>query len=185
MSELGVTEAAARPSVGKVWQARLAVPAPLGQAFSYLVPPELRDRVKRGARVLCELGKRKVLGVVLEAGEREPEIAVERMKPIVAVVDAEPVLPEELLSFLQELARYYVAPIGGAIELSLPAVERSAAEMLKASQQDLSKLPAKVVGRWVQYVALAKQKPLGSVPRGKASQVLTLLEEGDLPLAEL
>src|SRR3954466_5634382 len=101
-----------------VWQARLAVPAPLGQAFSYLVPPELRARAQRGARVLCELGRRKVLGVVLDAGERVPDIAVERMKSIVAVVDAEPVLPEELLSFLQALASYYVAPIGGAIELS-------------------------------------------------------------------
>ncbi len=185
MNEPGVTEPERAANVTKVWQARLAVPAPLGQAFSYLVPPELRDRVKRGARVLCELGKRKVLGVVLEAGEREPEIAVERMKPIVAVVDTEPVLPEELLSFLQELARYYVAPIGGAIELSLPAVERSAAELLKASQQDLSKVPAKVVGRWVQYVALAKQKPLTSVPKGKASQVLALLVDGDMPLAEV
>jgi primosomal protein N' (replication factor Y) len=168
-----------------VWQARLAVPAPLGQAFSYLVPPELRPRVKRGARVLCELGRRKVLGVVLDAGEREPEIAIERMKNIVAVVDAEPVLPEELLSFLQELARYYVAPIGGAIELSLPAVERSAAELLKASQQDLGKVPGKVVGRLVQFVALAEQRPLASVPRGKAQQVLDALGAGALPLAEL
>lgn len=186
MSELEAPAAApAAAAAAMVWQARLAVPAPLGQAFSYLVPPELRGRVKRGARVLCELGKRKVLGVVLEAGERVPDFAVERMKPIVAVVDTEPVLPEELLSFLQELARYYVAPIGGAIELSLPAVERSAAELLKASQRDLSKVPAKVVGRWVKYVALAAQRPLAALPRGKAAQVLEVLAEGDLPLADL
>ena len=133
----GEAEAAARQTATPVWQARLAVPAPLGQAFSYLVPPALRGQVVRGARVLCELGKRKVLGIVLEVGERVPDIAVERMKPIVAVVDAEPVLPEELLSFLQELARYYVAPIGGAMELSLPAVERTAAELLKSAQGQL------------------------------------------------
>jgi primosomal protein N' (replication factor Y) len=168
-----------------VWQARLAVPAPLGQAFSYLVPPELRGRVQRGARVLCELGRRKVLGVVLDVAERVPDIPVERMKPIVAVVDAEPVLPEELLSFLQELARYYVAPIGGAIELSLPAVERTAAELLKATQGKLGKVPAKVVGRWVQFVGLAAQRPLAAVPRGKAQQVLDALGDGDLPVAEL
>jgi primosomal protein N' (replication factor Y) (superfamily II helicase) len=182
--EAAATEAASRPAT-PVWQARLAVPAPLGQAFSYLVPPELRGRVRRGARVLCELGKRKVLGIVLDAGERVPDIAVERMKPIVAVVDAEPVLPEELLSFLQELARYYVAPIGGAIELSLPAVERTAAELLKATQTELGQVPAKVVGRWVKFVILARQKPLASVPRGKAQQVLDALADGDLPAAEL
>jgi primosomal protein N' (replication factor Y) (superfamily II helicase) len=170
---------------GAVWQARLAVPAPLGQAFSYLVPEELRQRVQRGARVLCELGRRKVLGVVLDVAERVPDIPLERMKPIVAVVDAEPVLPEELLGFLQALASYYVAPIGGAIELSLPAVERTAAELLKATQGELGKVPAKVVGRWLQFVELSAQKPLGAAPRGKAAQVLSLLEDGALPLAEL
>jgi primosomal protein N' (replication factor Y) len=171
--------------MSSIWQARVAVPAPLGQAFSYLVPPELRDRARRGARVLCELGKRRLLGIVLDAGEREPEIEIERMKPLVAVVDAEPVLPEELLSFLQELARYYVAPIGAAMELALPAVERSAAELLKATQGELGQVPGKVVGRWVQYVRLAAQAPLAVVPRGKAQQVLDLLAPGPLPAAEL
>jgi primosomal protein N' (replication factor Y) len=168
-----------------VWQARVAVPAPLGQAFSYLVPIELRPRVRRGARVLCELGRRKVLGVVLDAGERPPDFALERMKSLVAVVDAEPVLPEELLSFLQELARYYVAPIGGAMELSLPAVERTAAELLKAGQTELGKVPAKVVGRWVQFVALAARSPSGVAPRGKAELVLQALGEGEMPAADL
>ncbi len=168
-----------------VWQARVAVPAPLGQAFSYLVPPELRARARRGARVLCELGRRKVLGVVLDVGERVPDFDVARMKPLVAVVDAEPVLPEELLGFIQELARYYVAPIGGAIELSLPAVERSAAELLKASQGQLGKVPAKVVGRWVQYATL--KAPLLERPpaRGKARELLELLAGGSKPVAEL
>jgi primosomal protein N' (replication factor Y) len=164
---------------------RLAVPAPLGQAFSYLVPPELRERARRGARVLCELGRRTVLGVVLDAGERVPDISVERMKSIVAVVDAEPVLPEELLSFLQALASYYVAPIGGAIELSLPAVERTAAELLKSTQAELGKVPAKVVGRWVQFVALSAEPPLGPPPRGKAQQVLDALADGEMLAAEL
>lgn len=185
MSELDAEPTSLPALAPAVWQARVAVPAPLGQAFSYLIPSELRARVQRGARVLCELGRRKVLGVVLEVAERAPDIAVERMKAIAAVVDAEPVLPEELLSFLQALASYYVAPIGGAIELSLPAVERSAAELLKSSHAELSHLPAKVVGRWVTFVSLAAQRPLAAVPRGKAQQVLDALEAGERPVAEL
>ncbi|HYP90061.1 MAG TPA: primosomal protein N', partial [Polyangiaceae bacterium] len=144
-----------------------------------------RDRARRGARVLCELGRRKVLGVVLDAGERPPDIPVERMKSIVAVVDAEPVLPEELLSFLQALASYYVAPIGGAIELSLPAVERTAAELLKSTQRDLGAVPAKVVGRWLTFVALAPHPPAHAVPRGKAQQVLDALVDGEMLATDL
>ena len=68
-----------------------------------------------------------------------------------------------------------MAPIGGAIELSLPAVERTAAELLKATQTELGKVPGKVVGRWVQFVTLARQKPLASVPRGKAQLARELL----------
>src|SRR5687768_12441738 len=112
---------------GSVLLARIAVPVPLGQAFTYEVPLPLASGVKRGARVLCQIGPRKVLGVVLDCSDREPEIERKRIKPVLAVVDPEPVLSEELLGFLQELARYYVAPIGEVIELALPAVERSAA----------------------------------------------------------
>ena len=110
--------------------ARVAIPVPLGQAFSYLVPPALSAGVRRGARVLCPFGNRRVLGVVLDLGTEAPDIPEEKLKPLHAVVDPEPVLQDELLGFLQELARYYIAPIGAVIELALPAVERTAAEAL-------------------------------------------------------
>ena len=118
--------------------ARVAVPVPLGQAFTYSVPQELASEVRPGARVLCDFGRRRVLGIVLETGEREPDVAVEKLKPLRALVEGEPVLPEELLGFLRELARYYLAPIGEVVRLALPAVERSAAETL--GEQGLLKL---------------------------------------------
>jgi primosomal protein N' (replication factor Y) len=114
-----------------VQYARVAIPVPLGQAFSYVIPPELAADVRRGARVLIEFGKsRRVLGVVIDIGTEAPDIPADKLKPLKAVVDSEPVLQDELLSFLQELARYYIAPIGAVIELALPAVERTAAETL-------------------------------------------------------
>ena len=119
---------AAQPGVQ---YARVAIPVPLGQAFSYVIPPELAANVRRGGRVLIEFGKsRRVLGVVIDIGTDAPDIPAEKLKPLKAVVDSEPVLQDELLSFLQELARYYIAPIGAVIELALPAVERTAAETL-------------------------------------------------------
>ena len=114
--------------------ARVAIPVPLGQAFTYLVPPELAQGVRRGARVLCPFGARRVLGVVLELGHKAPDIPEDKLKPLRAVVDPEPVLQDELLEFLQELARYYIAPIGAVIELALPAVERTAAEALSKQE---------------------------------------------------
>lgn len=163
---------------GEVLQARVAVPAPLGQAFSYLVPEELRERVQRGARVLCWLGRRRVLGVVLDLGVREPDLPLERMKPLLAVVDPEPVFSEELLGFLQELARYYVAPIGEVMELALPAVERSAAELLPGGGGK-----ARVVGRLVQFAERAA--PEAPKLTGKSAALWELLERGSVAVSEL
>ncbi|MBN2197315.1 MAG: primosomal protein N' [Polyangiaceae bacterium] len=128
--------------------ATVAVPVPLGQAFTYRVPDLLVGRVARGARVFVEFGRRRVLGVVLEASDREPEVAVERLKAIAAVVDEEPVLGGELLSFLEELARYYIAPIGEVMRLALPAVERAQKESLDQQGFDLGDVDT--VGRMVQ-----------------------------------
>ncbi|HEV8551279.1 MAG TPA: primosomal protein N', partial [Polyangiaceae bacterium] len=149
--------------------ARVALPVPLGQVFTYSVSPPLADGVRRGARVLCELGRRKVLGVVLDASEREPEIAVERVKPVLGVVDAEPVLPEELLGFLQELARYYVAPMGEVMELALPAVERSAALALEAPEA------ARAIGRLLQVASAVEGAPEPKL-RGRAPAILEHLK---------
>ena len=156
--------------------ARVAVPVPLGQAFTYAVSAELAARVQRGARVLCEFGRRKLLGVVLDVGEREPDIAPEKIKALGAVVAEEPVLSEELLSFLQELGRYYVAPIGEVIQLALPALERSAARALGTAE-------ARVVGRVVQVASTTLLAPTGL--RGKAPELWAFLKESgptELPL---
>jgi primosomal protein N' (replication factor Y) len=159
--------------------ARVAVPVPLGQAFTYSVPPPLVSGVKRGARVLCTLGARKVLGVVLDVGDREPEIEVARLKPIVAVVDPEPVLPEELLGFLQELARYYIAPIGEVMQLALPAVERNPA------QASLELPVSRKVGKVV-LVATGLAGEASEPLRGKAPELHAhLLQAGPTPVKEL
>ncbi len=144
------------------------MPVPLGQAFTYSVSSELAGRVQRGARVLCEFGRRRLLGVVLDVAEREPDIALEKIKPLGAVVDEDPVLSEELLGFLQELGRYYLAPIGEVMQLALPALERSAARALGKSE-------ARVVGRLVQVASVTGVEP--SVLRGKAPELFAHLKQ--------
>ncbi len=164
--------------------AKVAVPVPLGQAFTYLVPAELAADLRPGARVLCDFGRRRVLGIVLELGDRAPDVDPEKLKPIRAIVDSEPVLEEELLGFLRELARYYLAPIGEVMRLALPAVERSAAETL--SQQGLlDKVELRAVGRMVQVAhAVAAVEP--PQLRGPAAELYGRLnDEGPTPIAEL
>jgi primosomal protein N' (replication factor Y) len=159
--------------------ARVAVPVPLGQAFSYAVPAELAANVRRGARVLCEFGRRRVLGVVIDVGERDPDVPLDKLKPITAVTDAEPVFPDELMAFLLELSRYYVAPIGEVMQLALPALARSAASQLG----DVSKA-AKLVGQVVQVARATGVQPEKASAR--ARELLRVLQDsGPKPLSEL
>jgi primosomal protein N' (replication factor Y) len=149
--------------------ARVAIPVPLGQAFSYIVPPELLPKVRRGARVLVDFGRRKELAVVLELGHEAPDVPEAKLKSLRAVVDPEPVLEDELLGFLQELARYYIAPIGAVIELALPAVERSAANALSGQEA----FTTRALGR---LVFSARAVPGAVTPTRMSEQAGALLE---------
>jgi primosomal protein N' (replication factor Y) len=156
--------------------ARVAVPVPLGQAFTYLAPPELE--LVRGARVLCDFGRRRVLGVVIDVQDREPDVPPDKLKPVRARVDSEPVLPEELLDFLLELARYYLAPIGEVMRLALPALERSSAKSLEG-------LAPKAVGRLVQ-LATATDVSLPERLKGQAREIHEhLVKDGPSEISSL
>ncbi len=99
--------------------AEVAVPVPLAKAFSYELPEALADSAHVGSRVLVEFGRQRTLGVILGF---PAETALEQLKPILRVVDSEPVMPAELLSFLREVSAYYFAPIGEVLRLALPAI---------------------------------------------------------------
>ena len=142
---------ATRTAVGSpadVPYAKVAVPVPLGQAFTYALPDE-SAAVRPGTRVVCELRSRRVLGVVLEVSSEPPgDIELDRIKPVHGVIDDEPALPNELLEFLMALSRYYLAPVGEVMRLALPAVERSLAE-LRGQQTLLEAIKVVQVGRLV------------------------------------
>lgn len=162
--------------------ARVAVPVPLGQTLTYLVPEQYRRDCVAGARILCELRSRKVLGVVLDVSEREPDFDPEKIKPVLGIVDPIPVFPSELLAFLIELGRYYLAPMGEVMRLALPAVERQA-----DSTEQLSLTGAKLVGRVVRTVQVVTGAQLpASGLKGQARPIFEhLAEHGTTTTAEL
>lgn len=164
--------------------ARVALPIPLGRAFTYRIPDGM-DLVA-GARVLVELGRRKCLGVVIDDRATPPaDLPLEKIKPLVAVLDESKALPDELRSFLLELARYYIEPIGEVFRLALPALERATAEELeKAAGKKL-----KAVGHLVQVARLSENHETllqsASLPRGKATELIERLREGPKEVSRL
>lgn len=166
--------------------AEVAAPVPLAHAFTYAVPPALAPTLRAGARVVCEFGRRRVLGVVLGVADREPPPGIKNLKPIAALVDPEPALPAELLAFLRALSSYYFAPIGEVLRLALPAMEREQVRAL-AAQGELLSDPARAVGpRKIAYARPTDAVETPGTLRGQAAAVLALLRAGgDQPVARL
>jgi primosomal protein N' (replication factor Y) len=96
----------------------VAVPVPLHETFTYRIPPELREQVCVGGRVVVPFGRRKLLGVVTEltSKPRHPR----ELKDIQEVVDSEPLLPPLLQELARWMAEYYQAPPGEVYRALLP-----------------------------------------------------------------
>lgn len=172
--------------------ADVGIPVPLGQSFSYRIPPAMTEQVRPGIRVLCPFGNRKVLGVVLEVGDEAPDIDPSKIRDLAAVLDPEPVLPEELLSFVQQLAQYYFAPIGEVLRLAVPAVERDKLDKLERQGKLLpGEAPSRARqvsgGRLVTFAQATDAVEEPGTLRGQAKAILSLLRgtgEQSVPLLQ-
>jgi len=94
--------------------ADVALPVPLDRPFTYAVS----DVVPQvGARVLVPFSGQKLMGVVVRVHDDKPAYET---KPVQQVLDAEPLLPDELMKLAEWIASYYVAPLGEVLRGMLP-----------------------------------------------------------------
>ena len=163
----------------------VAIPVPLAQPFTYQVPEQLAESVQAGMRVACPFRNSTKIGVVLSVTEGELPAGLRTLKPIGAVLDSSPCVPQELLQFMKELSSYYLAPIGEVLRLALPAMERAAVRDLKA-QGLLSDAPRTVGGRTIHVavatVAHGEDPKLGPSARALLAQLRSV---GETPVRVL
>ncbi|MGZ3450139.1 MAG: replication restart helicase PriA [Polyangiales bacterium] len=165
--------------------AEVAVPVPIDRPFTYRIPPALAEKLAPGARVLVPFGGRRLLGVVVDIRDRSERDA--KLKDIVAIVDASPVLPPELLSFLREVASYYLAPLGEVLALALPAVERGSIVRMRKEGIAPPAISRVAPSRTVKIVraGLASAPPEGKRLGPVQQAILARVRSGDALLNEL
>jgi primosomal protein N' (replication factor Y) len=129
--------------------ARVALP--VGEApFDYWVPAGLA--VERGTLVRVRLGRRPMVGAVVEMTDRT-NVLREQLQPISSIFADFDVLPEDLLVTARFLAGYYQEPLGRVVAQMLPPLASTSNEGPKASEAlfwrltaaGLEALPSKVV----------------------------------------
>ena len=95
------------------------LPLPLEGAFTYSVPEPMVAQVRMGVRVLVPLGRSKTYtAMAVRLHSEKPEFET---RPIIQVIDAEPVLIEQQLRLWQWISTYYMSPIGDVFKAALPA----------------------------------------------------------------
>jgi len=107
--------------------AEIALPLPVDQVFSYSIPDNLLATAAPGRRVSVAFTNRRMTGIITGLSDTCP---VDRYKPLLDVLDHEPVLDATLLELTQWIGRYYLCPWGEAIKAALPAGLLSESEQI-------------------------------------------------------
>ncbi|MHC1729845.1 MAG: primosomal protein N' [Syntrophobacteraceae bacterium] len=152
----------------------------LGSAFDkslhYSISPQFSGRTLAGSRVAVELGKRKVAAIILSVSHVPPELPENvTLRPILHLIDEEPVIPPDLLQLCRWISRYYFYPFGEVLDLVVPL---QATETVISASHKVS----------VKTVHLVRSiSPDSSRMPEKAREILRLLVAagGFLPLRDL
>jgi primosomal protein N' (replication factor Y) len=166
----------------------VAVPAPLYRAFDYRVGEGMT--IAPGVRLRVPFGRRQLTGVALAAPRAASGVDGKRTyKDVAAVLDAEALMPPDLLELCLWAAAYYQHPIGEAVATALPAgLRRGAAAELKRPQQlhltasgrdALATMPARARARRALLEALfARDRPRSELPEHSPAALRLALAHG-------
>ena len=98
----------------------VALPVPVDRAFTYSI--EGASPVV-GGRVLVPFRREQFQGVVVALHDHAPladDASTAKVRPVLRVLDHEPVLSEHLLQLGRWIAEYYLAPLGEVLRTMLP-----------------------------------------------------------------
>lgn len=100
--------------------ADVILPLALPRNYTYAVPPEMEDSIRIGSRVAVPLGRqKKYTGIVKSIHEQAP--SAYKTKPIMDLLDKEPVVYPTQLAFWEWIAQYYMCNEGDVLNAALPA----------------------------------------------------------------
>ena len=96
----------------------------LNRPFSYIYQGDIK--LEKGIRVLVNFNHRDIVGYVINVKESDKSLSEleeesgYQLNEIVDVIDKAPLLNEELLSLLDEVSSYYIAPKISVLQVMLP-----------------------------------------------------------------
>lgn len=100
--------------------ADVILPLPLPQRYTYAVPAEMEKQLARGCRVLVQFGRRKYYTGIVTDMHRDAPAGYEA-KPLLAMLDADPVVRHPQLRFWEWISDYYLCTVGEVMKAAIPS----------------------------------------------------------------
>lgn len=92
---------------------------PVRTSFTYFINSFIEENLV-GFRVLIPFGSRTLTGIVIKDFIENVKFNQEKLKGVIKVLDAKPILSENLIKLAFWISQYYFAPIGDVFKAMLP-----------------------------------------------------------------
>lgn len=107
--------------------ADILLPIPLKRNFTYSIPIEMQSKAIEGKRVAVQFGRQKIYTGIITKLHKDTQLTGS-IKPILDVLDEEPILTRHQLPFWKWMAEYYLCCIGEVMAAALPSAFRLESE---------------------------------------------------------
>jgi primosomal protein N' (replication factor Y) (superfamily II helicase) len=99
--------------------AEVIIPLALPKNYTWFIPERIRTQIREGCRVEVALKNKKYAGIVALLHHEKPEAF--EPKEILNLLDTEPIIYKEQLSFWKWVAQYYMCSEGEVMAAALPS----------------------------------------------------------------
>jgi len=156
--------------------AEVILPLPIAGTFTYGIPAEMAPLLQRGCRVLVQFGRRKYYtGIIADIHPHPPKDY--EVKPLMALLDPQPVIRFPQLKFWEWISGYYLCSTGEVMKAALPAGLKVESETFVSLNEDFDKGDADVKFSETQAIiimALTEKKRLRVSELEKATGIANL-----------
>lgn len=150
--------------------AQVALPLPLSEPFTYLIPSHFDGKMDSGFRVLVPLRNRIVTGFVVGLTKTS---AIPNTKVIMDLLDPYPLFSQEMLKLTRWISEYYICSWGEVLRAALPS------ELMVTSQMWIRRRVQGPGARVQEIGSRGKGQEYEKGLTDRQRRILELLEDGE------
>lgn len=137
------------------------LPLHIKGTYTYRVPQEYNDVVQVGQRVVVQFGPKRLYSAIIR--HIHEEVPQYKVKYILTILDATPIVNEQLFLFWEWLAKYYMCYVGDVMAIALPSAYKLASESAISIHPDFDGELSALTDNELRIVRLLMDHPVMTV----------------------